>query len=407
MFKDVDDYRKLLSYRDAEAQSLLDTFQMVLDTCQPEGQTRRDLIVATQRLSTKTDLYPRSFDLTDVQPLSYTPLASGSFADIHMGHLRGEYVCLKVVRVYQTSVYQHIVKIIAREAILWRQLSHPSLLPFYGLYRLGPQLSFVSPWAENGRVVDFLAKYPDVDRTLLVSDTAEGLAYLHENDIIHGDLKGANILVDGVGRAYLADFGLSAITDPEILHWKSHSSAASRGGTVRWQAPELNAPESMEGEGSEAGTAPLHVHNSTASDIYAWACVCYEIFTGCLPFYEFPRDHTVMVQVGAGVRPSRPANLKARWLEWGLTDDMWDLMNDCWAYSPLNRPSIVEIILRLVRPEDKRPPTRWAESVMRIRGSSAHPSHRPLTVEELEDMLLREPMSRPTSIVPAQTAQAA
>lgn len=76
----------------------------------------------------------------------------------------------------------------------------------------------------------------------------------------------ANVLVDGSGRACLADFGLSAVTDPLILNWTSHSSATSKGGTARWQAPELNDPE-----------ADQIFPNTKASDVYAWSCVTYEV----------------------------------------------------------------------------------------------------------------------------------
>lgn len=86
-------------------------------------------------------------------------------------------------------------------------------------------------------------------------------------------LSKANVLVDGSGRACLADFGLSAVTDPEILHWASHSSAASKGGTTRWQAPELHVPE------PDNATTENHIHNSKQSDIYACACVTYEVYS--------------------------------------------------------------------------------------------------------------------------------
>jgi len=46
------------------------------------------------------------------------------------------------------------------EAVIWRQLSHPNVLPFYGVYRLDrdpPRVCFACPWMENGNVVQFLA----------------------------------------------------------------------------------------------------------------------------------------------------------------------------------------------------------------------------------------------------------
>ncbi|KAF8063193.1 kinase-like domain-containing protein, partial [Lyophyllum atratum] len=277
-------------------------------------------MVATRRLSSKTDLYPRSFILDDVRRIESIPVASGGYADIYKGEFQGKVVCLKTIRIYQTSKYGDIVKTIAREAILWGQLSHTNLLPFHGLHRTGQQLSLVSPWAEAGNMLNFLQNVPTANRVLLCSDVARGTAYLHENDIVHGDLKAVNILIDGSHRAYLADFGLSGVEDLEILHWTSQSSAASRGGTVRWQAPELFKFES-----------------SKNADVYAWSCVCYEAFTGLLPFYEYPNDTLVVVRVWSGVRPTCPPHNREQYLSRGLTEDMWALMTDCWGRDPLAR----------------------------------------------------------------------
>lgn len=56
------------------------------------------------------------------------------------------------------------------------------------------------------------------------------------------------------------------MTDPQILKWTSQSSAASKGGTIRWQAPELFGTETDE-----------IVNNTKASDVYALACILYEV----------------------------------------------------------------------------------------------------------------------------------
>lgn len=173
--------------------------------------------------------------------------------------------------------------------------------------------------------------------------------------------------MDDSGRGRLADFGLSAVTDPKILKWTSQSSAASKGGSIRWQAPELFGAESDE-----------LVPNSKASDIYAWACVCYEvrcfaphqrpslthvtqIFTGSVPFFEFGRDSTVMLKVGLGKRPSRPCETSPSWVEWGLTEDIWSLKQHCWNDDPTQRPSADAIAARLssTSTNDTRPTGSW------------------------------------------------
>lgn len=107
---------------------------------------------------------------------------------------------------------------------MWRTLDHPNVLPFYGvtyigrhLYSVSLQSSIyrpdtnrvqVSPWMECGTSISFVQKFPQTDVLKLLSEISEGLAYLHSLGIIHGDLRGANVLIsDGVAR--LSDFGLS------------------------------------------------------------------------------------------------------------------------------------------------------------------------------------------------------
>lgn len=75
----------------------------------------------------------------------------------------------------------------------------------------------------------------------------------------------ANILISDTGRACLADFGLSCVLEVDTALWNSNQSSVLSGGTVRWQAPELIDPAH---EDTRAGKA---------SDIYAFACVCYEV----------------------------------------------------------------------------------------------------------------------------------
>ncbi|KAG6825605.1 hypothetical protein H0H92_003089 [Tricholoma furcatifolium] len=163
-------------------------------------------------------------------------------------------------------------------------------------------------------------------------DVAKGLSYLHKNEIIHGDLKGPNILIDGAGRARLSDFGISAISNSTIVAWTSQSSGASKGGSVRWQAPEL-----FDLENGEA------VKNSTASDVYAWGCVAFELFTGQVPFHSIQRETAIILHVKSGGRPTHPPLSSPSW-SWGLTEEMWSLMEQSWESHPAQRPCSAEIV---------------------------------------------------------------
>lgn len=128
-----------------------------------------------------------------------------------------------------------------------------------------------------------------------------------------------NILIDGAGNARLADFGLLTImSDPANL---IPSSSCGPGGTVRWMSPELIA-----GSGK--------IHPTKSSDCYALAMVIYETIGGNIPFYEYP-DIAAPVRALQGEIPSRGEMFQ---------DQLWELMESCWAPVPEDRPDIKDIL---------------------------------------------------------------
>ncbi|KAJ6574513.1 kinase-like domain-containing protein, partial [Mycena capillaripes] len=154
---------------------------------------------------------------------------------------------------------------------------------------------------------------------------------LHKNDVVHGDLKAINILVSPSGRACIADFGLSSITNPMTFRFTHSTMERGRGGTPRYQAPELFRDDTQ---------------NHFGSDVYAFACVCYEIMTGKVPFYELSNDMAVMLRVLAEERPSKPFS----WSNTAVLNGLWDLMHHCWKDQSHMRPTAVDIVGRLMGP---------------------------------------------------------
>jgi serine/threonine protein kinase len=125
-----------------------------------------------------------------------------------------------------------------------------------------------------------------------------------------------------------------------------------RGGTARYQAPELFDDEN-----------PTEPH--FGSDVYAFAFVCYQvtlglsiflvnrknnattkILTGKVPFHELPNDMAVMMKVSRGYRPSRPSTCS------GTTalDGLWELIQSCWQGEAERRPTVSQIVIQLVGP---------------------------------------------------------
>ncbi|KAJ6573538.1 kinase-like domain-containing protein, partial [Mycena vulgaris] len=290
IFRDPTAYREFLKARDDHAQKLLDLLQDVLDYPLLDVHIRPILLKALLKLSATSGQHPRCFVLSDMQLIGHQ-VAAGSFGDVWKGTVLDETVSVKVMRVLQEADVQTLLKEFYHEALIWRQLSHSNLLPFFGVYYLEEtrtRLCLVSPWMEKGNIARYLRDNPTANRLTSVVDIALRLEYLHSMNVVHGDLKAINVLAAPSGRAILADFGLSSVAGSKILLLST--SSVKNGGTVRWQAPELF----MSG-----------AQNSFVSDVYAFSCVCYEIFTGRVPFQELTNDMAVMFQVIQGSRPTR------------------------------------------------------------------------------------------------------
>ncbi|KZV99874.1 kinase-like protein [Exidia glandulosa HHB12029] len=159
-----------------------------------------------------------------------------------------------------------------REIRVWKRLLHRNIHVMCGYYEgYGSAPALVSPWYENGDINRYIrgqAANPNIDmlKFTLLTDVMSGLRFLHDHHIIHGDIKGGNVLVSDDGVARLCDFGLSRLLlehSPSITHTKVR-------GTSRWMAPELLL---VDGE-----------RHSYESDI--WACGC--LFIEWNP-YSYPR----------------------------------------------------------------------------------------------------------------------
>ncbi|KAF5353079.1 hypothetical protein D9758_008754 [Tetrapyrgos nigripes] len=344
ILSDKPQYKRLLSQRGELAQSLLDLLQTLSDYPALNARLRSKISAAMIRLAKKSELYPSCLALKNIQRVGEFPVAGGGFGEVWKGLIGKQMGCLKVVKIYDDSDIQLLLKDFLKEAILWRQLDHPNILPFLGLYFLDEckkRLCLVSPWMENGNARQYLNKNSEkvIDRTLLVYDVANGLSYLHARKIVHGDLKAVNILISATGRALVADFGLSRLVDSGVLKWSSLSTQDRVGGTTRWLAPECLL------RGSRL---------SYKSDIYAFGCVCYEILTGLIPFHEIAQDAAVVFRLIDRKRPIRPLTRTPH-----LTDSMWVMMEECWAEEPCDRPEAHTLPVRISRLSGQS--MAWAE----------------------------------------------
>jgi serine/threonine protein kinase len=101
-----------------------------------------------------------------------------------------------------------------RETNAWLRLNHENIQPYFGhCSDLAPSIALISPFCGNGTVMRYMKK-KSADKHLrlkFITDVAKGLAYLHTLNVVHGDLKPSNILIDDNGNARLTDFGRAKV----------------------------------------------------------------------------------------------------------------------------------------------------------------------------------------------------
>lgn len=192
-------------------------------------------------------------------------------------------------------------------------------------YCLDPPM-LITDHMKQGNLLQYLRKHEwnfNVANKLLL-DVTSGLTYLHANNVVHGDLKGANILISD-DRAVIADFGMSRIRPPAPLGHSTMAPPTTIGGTTGFMAPEVLLGRSAR----------------PPADVFAFGMVCYEVYSeGQRPFKGVP-DYRIKTWVEDGRRPVRPIKLEAD------CDDIWRLMEDCWKQDPKTRPEAAVVRNRL------------------------------------------------------------
>ncbi|CEL54039.1 Tyrosine-protein kinase Fes/Fps OS=Mus musculus GN=Fes PE=1 SV=2 [Rhizoctonia solani AG-1 IB] len=276
-------------------------------------------------------------DLTEFLDHSHCstyPVAHGGLGDVFSGKLvNGIPIAIKTIRGY--GDYQNLAgkyqKRAAKEIHTWSKCMHPNVAELLGIAVFRNSLAMISRWEENGNMIRYLAHYPSADRCALSASICAGLTYLHGSNIVHGDLKGANVLVDRDGVPMLTDFGSASLQDDTLQVTRTTTGAVF---SIRWTAPEI-----LNGG-----------RHSAIGDVYSLGMTILEAFTGSVPFPEKP-DLSILAHILIHKStPTQPEAIPAR-SECG--DQLWLLLNRCWSHEPAERPSakIVWEEMKLFTPE--------------------------------------------------------
>ncbi|KAL4488046.1 hypothetical protein ABPG72_009384 [Tetrahymena utriculariae] len=166
-------------------------------------------------------------------------LGTGSFGQVILGMNidTGEFMAVKQVHIggYNQKDRQEKIQQIQSEIEALRNFSDKNIVRYIGIKKSETSINIFLEYVPGGSISSLLYRYGKFNETLIRKFTQQilkGLEYLHAHEIIHRDIKGANVLVDKDGNCKLADFGSAK----KIVEEKGHNDSIR--GTPYWMAPE-------------------------------------------------------------------------------------------------------------------------------------------------------------------------
>jgi serine/threonine protein kinase len=159
-----------------------------------------------------------------------------------------------------------VFKRFKREANALKKLTHPNIVPFYGLYETLDFAFLLEHYVDGPSLKEVLrqrkGKPLGMEQALIyLKALCAALGYAHANGVVHCDVKPGNVMVDRGGRIYLTDFGIAR-------HAESTTTTMGTAGTPAYMAPEQILGSLV----------------TPATDIYSLGVLLFEMLTGQRPF---------------------------------------------------------------------------------------------------------------------------
>ncbi|CCE72738.1 Piso0_000332 [Millerozyma farinosa CBS 7064] len=261
-------------------------------------------------------------------------IGAGSFGTVFLGMnpLTGELMAVKQVRLpdkrsADNSSQRGVIEALEHEMSLLKQLDHENIVRYLGSSFDEEFLNIFLEYVPGGSVQSMLSSYGPFEEPLIrnfIRQVLIGLSYLHGEDIIHRDIKGANILIDIKGTVKISDFGISKKVgsnvdmEDDAPEHKRSARRASLQGSVYWMAPEVVKQTAY----------------TKKADIWSVGCLIIEMFTGKHPFPDFSQMQAIF-KIGTHITPQIP--------EW-CTLEAKQFLEKTFELDYQNRPDAVDLL---------------------------------------------------------------
>lgn len=228
-------------------------------------------------------------------------IGRGTFGEVYSGKWNGRRAAIK-------KIFISDARLAKQEIDNLKKICSTYIVKFHTVEIYEHHVVMISDYAENGNLASILENdniFINWNmKRILMNEVINGLTFLHDNGIIHRNLKSSNILFNGDCEIKLCDFGLADIKARSI----------TTNSNIRWMAPELFS---------------VRPQYSTQSDIYSLGMVMWEIGSRkVLPFDNVLDNFVIMKCVQSGERETIPDNTPS---------DYAETIKRCWYQNPSER----------------------------------------------------------------------
>ncbi|KXN92521.1 Mitogen-activated protein kinase kinase kinase 5 [Leucoagaricus sp. SymC.cos] len=269
--------------------------------------------------------------------IKYDPhkrLAEGGSGIVYQG--ANPTICIKLMKHFDTGTFTAWVK----EVILWAHSLHPNVLPFLRVFLDSqsnpPQTCLVSLFMKNGNLRDYASWLAQKSWLPLIFDVVNGLRYLHDLGVVHGNLKGENVLISNEGHGLITDFGTSHV---------NMTTAAT--GSLSLTTLRFSAPETVLGNRT----------STKKFNIWLLGCLLYEVLSRKPPYYQYKSEVQIIAALTRKEMLKCPGSIDdndAEKDECGWDDDIeedynaidnqaWNLIIKCCVPEPEAQPDIANV----------------------------------------------------------------
>ncbi|KAL9026903.1 MAG: hypothetical protein Q9196_004505 [Gyalolechia fulgens] len=261
-------------------------------------------------------------------------IGKGSYGRVYLGInlTTGDLLAVKQVEVNHRAAGQdkekmkEMVSALDQEIDTMQHLEHSNIVQYLGCERKEYSISIFLEYISGGSVGSCLRKHGKFEQSLVSSltrQTLAGLAYLHQEGVLHRDLKADNILLDVDGTCKISDFGISKKSD----NIYGNDATNNMQGSVFWMAPEVVRSH---GQGYSAKV-----------DIWSLGCVVLEMFAGRRPWAKDEAVGAIYKLGELNMAPPIPDDVASE-----ISAEAVAFMLDCFTVDPQERPTAGTLLAR-------------------------------------------------------------